>query len=96
MTKEEIKLTKISEEQKNQGANKYRNRILKQTFDGQLAETFTPTTIKLTEVNESNGIHKKFLKNQILEMNHLSPFHTKNSIYRIYTTSYTKVQWPIF
>ena len=48
-----IKLAKLSEKQKNQRADKIKNRILKQTHDEELAEAFTPKTKKLAEVNQS-------------------------------------------
>ena len=48
-----INLRKLAKQQKNQPAPKIKNRILKQTHDIKLAETFSPITEKLTEVKES-------------------------------------------
>ena len=46
-------LRKLAEQQKNQRALKIKNRILKQTHDVELAETLSPITKKLEEVNKS-------------------------------------------
>ena len=51
-----INLRKLAEQQKEQRANKTKNRILKQTHDIKLAESLSPITKKLDEV-------KKLLKN---------------------------------
>ena len=48
-----INLRKLAEQQKNQRALKIKNRILKQTHDVKLAESLSPITKKLDEVNES-------------------------------------------
>ena len=48
-----INLRKLAEQQKNQRAEKIRNRILKQTHDVKLAESLSPITKKLEEVNKS-------------------------------------------
>ena len=48
-----INLRKIAEQQKNEGAIKIKNRILKQTLDVKLAESLSPVTKKLEEVNKS-------------------------------------------
>ena len=46
-------LRKFAEQQKNRRAEKFKNRILKQTHDFNLAESFSPITKKLDEVNKS-------------------------------------------
>ena len=51
--KDLINVRKLAEQQKNQRALKIKNRILKQTHDLQLAESLTPITKKLDEVNDS-------------------------------------------
>ena len=45
-----IILRKLAEQQKNQRAEKIRNRILKQTYDVKLAESSSPITKKIDEV----------------------------------------------
>ena len=47
-----INLRKLAEQQKNQPAEKIKNRILKQTHDFKLAESLSPITKKI-EVNKS-------------------------------------------
>ena len=51
-----INLRKLAEQQRNQRAEKIKNRILKQTHDVKLAESLSPVTKKLVE-------GKKLLKN---------------------------------
>ena len=46
-------LRKLAEHQKNQRAEKIKNRILKQTHDVKLAESLSPITKRLDEVEES-------------------------------------------
>ena len=48
-----INLRKLAEQQKNQRDLKIKNRILKQTHDVKLAESLSPITKKLDEINES-------------------------------------------
>ena len=48
-----INLRRLAEQQKNQRAPKIKNRILKQTHDVKLAESFNPITKNLDEVKES-------------------------------------------
>ena len=48
-----INLRKLAEQQKNQRAEKIKNRILKQTHDIKLAESLSPITKKLNTINES-------------------------------------------
>ena len=48
-----IILRKLAEQQKEQRALTIKNRILKQTHDEKLAETLSPITKKLDEVNKS-------------------------------------------
>ena len=45
-------LRKLAEQQKNQRAEKIKNRILKQTLDVKLAESLSPITTKLDETSE--------------------------------------------
>ena len=47
-----INLRKLAEQQKNQRAEKLKNRILKQTHDVKLAESLSPITKKLDDVNK--------------------------------------------
>ena len=47
-------LGKLAEQQKNQRAPRIKNRISKQTHDRKLAESLSPITKKLHEVNDSN------------------------------------------
>ena len=46
-------LRKLAEQQKEQRALKIKNRILKETHDAKLAESLSPITKKLEEVNKS-------------------------------------------
>ena len=48
-----INLRKLAEQQKEQRALKIKNKILKQTHDIKLAESLSPITKRLDEVNES-------------------------------------------
>ena len=48
-----INLRKLAQQQKKQRAEKIKNRILKQTHDVKLAESLSPITKKLDEVNKS-------------------------------------------
>ena len=48
-----INLRKLAEQQKNERALKIKNKILKQTHDIKLAESRSPITEKLDEVNKS-------------------------------------------
>ena len=48
-----INLSKLAEQQKNQRAEKIKNRILKQTHDIKLAQTLSPITKKLDTIRES-------------------------------------------
>ena len=48
-----INLRKLAEQQKNQRAEKIKNRVYKQTHDVKLAESLSPRTKKLDEVNKS-------------------------------------------
>ena len=49
-----INLRKLAEQQKEQRATKIKNRILKQTHDGKLAESLSPITETVDEVNNSS------------------------------------------
>ena len=48
-----INLRKLVEQQKNQRAEKIKNRILKETHDIKLAESLSPITKKLDKINKS-------------------------------------------
>ena len=48
-----IILRKLAEQQKNQRALEFKNRILKQTHDIKLAESLSPITEKIDEVKET-------------------------------------------
>ena len=48
-----INLRKLAEQQKEQRALKFKNRILKQTHDIKLAESLSPITKKLDTINKS-------------------------------------------
>ena len=48
-----INLRKLAEQQKEQRALEIKNRILKQTHDIKLAESLSPNTKKLDEINKS-------------------------------------------
>ena len=50
-----INLRKLAQQQKNQRAEKIKNRILKQTHDVKLAESLSPITIKLDETSTKLG-----------------------------------------
>ena len=47
------KLRKLAEQQKNERAEKIKNRIIKQMHDKKLAESLSPITKKLDVINES-------------------------------------------
>ena len=57
-----INLRKLAEQQKNQRALKIKIRILKQTHDVKLAESLSPITKKLEEVNKSTKKISKVIK----------------------------------
>ena len=71
-----IGLTNLSEQEKKQSAIKNENKILNQSLDEELAETFEPIATN-KEVNESNKILKRILKKQILTMKHAFFIFTK-------------------
>ena len=48
-----INLRKLAEQQKNQRAEIFKNKILKQTLDVNLAESLSPISKKIDEVNKS-------------------------------------------
>ena len=51
-----INLHKLAEQQKNQRAFKFKNRILKQTHDIKLAESLSPITKKLDEIVKKSDV----------------------------------------
>ena len=64
-------LRKLADQQKEQRALKIENRILKQTHDVKLAESLSPITKKLDEVNESTKQLVK--KSDIVDENPQTP-----------------------
>ena len=64
-----IKLRKLAEQQKEQRALKIKNRILKQTHDIKLAETLSPITKKLDEVNQATKNLREVTKESNSENN---------------------------
>ena len=62
-----INLCKIAEQQKEQRVLKFKKGILKQTHDIRLAESLSPITKKLDEVNESTKQLGKIVKNTDVE-----------------------------
>ena len=54
-------LRKLVEQQKNQRAEKIKNRILKETHDIKLAETLSPLTKKLDKINKSTKKIRKVI-----------------------------------
>ena len=61
------KLRKIAEQQKNQAAEKNKNKLLKQTYDGKFLENLSPITEKLDEVNESTEELSEIVENSDVE-----------------------------
>ena len=60
VTQEDLdNLRKLAEQQKNQRAEKIKNRIIEKTHDKRLAESLSPITERLDEVNETT---KKLVK----------------------------------
>ena len=57
-----INLSRLAEQQKNQRAEKIKSRILKQTHDMKLAESLSPLTKKLEDVNKSTPELGVFVK----------------------------------
>ena len=57
-----INLRKLAEQQKNQRAEKIKNRFLKQTHDIKLAESLSPITKKLDTINKSTEKLAKIVK----------------------------------
>ena len=67
MTQDDLNiLRKIAEQQKNQRAQKIKNKILQQTHDITLGESLSPTTRKLDEVKESTQEVSEIVKKTIL------------------------------
>ena len=71
ITKEDMNnLSKLADHEKEQKASKIKTRVLKQTHDEKLAETFKPITNKLEKVNTATEkIYRTFItfKNQLPE-----------------------------
>ena len=61
-----IDLRKLAEQQKNRGAEKIKNRILKQAHDIKLAEISSSITKKIEDVNKSNSESIKETTKQII------------------------------
>ena len=62
-----INIRKLADQQKNQRAEKIKNRILKQTHDKKLAESLSPITKILDTINESTKQIGKVVKGSISE-----------------------------
>ena len=68
ITKEDlINLRKLAEQQKDQRAEKIKNRIIKQTHDIELAESLSPITKKLDNVNKSTKQLNEIVKKSVVE-----------------------------
>ena len=68
VTEEDLNnLRKLAQQQKEQRANKIKNRILKQTHDVKLAEPLSPITRKVDTINESTKQLGEIVKNSDLE-----------------------------
>ena len=61
-----INLRKLAQQQKEQRAEKIKNRILKQTHDLKLSESLSPITKKLDEVKETTQEVGEIIKKTIL------------------------------
>ena len=70
-------LRKLANQQKNQQALKIKNRILKQTHDIKLAESLSPITKKLDEVNKSTQELGYVIKESKPETPHLAIANTQ-------------------
>ena len=70
-----INLRKLAEQQKNQRALKIKNEILNQTHDVKIAETLSPITKKIDEVNESinESTKQQVKKSDIVDENTQTP-----------------------
>ena len=66
-----IILRKLAVQQKNRRALKIKNRILKQTHKVKLAESLSPITKKLSEVNESTQKVGDIMKESNSEKNYI-------------------------
>ena len=65
VTQEDLdNLRKLAEQQKNQRAEKFKNRIIEKTHDKKLEESLSPITERLDEVNETT---KKLVKKSDIE-----------------------------
>ena len=68
ITKEDlINLRKLAEQQKDQRAEKIKNRIIKQTHDIELAESLSPITKKLDNINKSSKQLSEIVKKPVVE-----------------------------
>ena len=77
-----ISLRKLAEQQKNERALQTKNRILKQSHDVKLAESLSPITKKLDNINETTKIFCDVIKESNLENDNLKslPNSSKFSI----------------
>ena len=76
-------LRKLAEQQKNQRALKIKNRILKQTHDVKLAESRSPITKKLDDINETTKQLVK--KSDVEDGNTQTPTIEKNNRHIVIT-----------
>ena len=64
VTKEDLEnLRKLAQQQKEERTLKIKNRILKQTHDEKLAQSLSPITKKLDEVNKPTLLKNPYHKN---------------------------------
>ena len=76
-----IIIRKLSEQQKEQRAHKTKNRTSKQTHDVKLAESFSPKTKKLSEVNETTEKLGDVIENSNLKIIYLNqPLNTLHPV----------------
>ena len=74
-----IKLRKLAEQQKNQRALNIKNRILKQTHDVKLAESFSPISKQLDIINETTEKPNDVIKESNLEIENLKSIPNSSS-----------------
>ena len=75
-----INLCELAEQQKNQRAEIIKKRILRQTHDIKLAESLSPITKKLDEVNKSfSESNKQLVKKSEVEDGNTRTKHTENT-----------------
>ena len=78
-------LRKLSEQRKNERALKIKNKILKQTHDIKLAESFSPITKKLQDVNESISESVKKSTKQLVKKSDIVDENTQTPAIEVIT-----------